>query len=100
MREGREMSNPIRYIKDPWNVLDLLGLVFLLVGLIIRAIDWTSEWGPAFYALSVPMLVSRVLFFAQVLPFQGPMIQASLGESESLCGVATVRRLFVIVYVP
>lgn len=65
------------YFRDQWNVLDALGLFFVLVGLIIRCVDPGSPWGPAFYALSAPLLVSRVLYFAQVLPFQGPMIQVS-----------------------
>lgn len=64
------------YLEDQWNVLDVLALAFLSIGLLIRGVDSTSAWGPAFYALSAPLLVSRVLFFAQVLPFQGPMIQA------------------------
>lgn len=88
VREVREMSNLKRYIKDQWNVLDLLGLVFLFIGLIIRVADSVSELGPAFYALSVPMLVCRVLFFAQVLPFQGPMIQASLQKIQRIHSVA------------
>lgn len=66
------------YLKDKWNVLeDSMGLLCLLVGLIIRWYDWASPWGPAFYALSAPLVVSRVLFYAQILPYQGPMIQAS-----------------------
>ena len=77
-REAREIWRDIpRYFRDQWNVLDALGLLFLLAGLIIRSVDSASSWGPSFYALSAPLLVSRVLFFAQILPFQGPMIQAS-----------------------
>ncbi|CAM9653004.1 unnamed protein product [Ectocarpus sp. 4 AP-2014] len=75
-REAREMWKDIdRYFKDQWNVLDVLGLLCLSIGLVIRGVDWTSPWGTAFYALSAPLFVSRVLFFAQVLPFQGPMIK-------------------------
>lgn len=66
-----------RYVRDPWNVLDVLGLGFLFIGLVFRLTDWASPLGPAFYALSAPLLVSRVLFFAQIVPFLGPMIQAS-----------------------
>lgn len=77
-REACEVWRDIpRYFRDQWNVLDALGLLFLLVGLVIRWVDSANSWGPAFYALSAPLLVSRVLFFAQILPFQGPMIQAS-----------------------
>lgn len=79
LREWREVKRNIRsYFRDQWNVLDALGILCLFVGMVIRWDDWTSPWGPAFYALSAPLVISRVLFFAQVLPFQGPMIQASL----------------------
>lgn len=66
-----------RYFKDQWNVLDLLGILCLLVGMIIIWYDSMNPWGPAFYGLSAPLVVSRVLFFAQILQFQGPMIQVS-----------------------
>lgn len=69
-----------KYFKDQWNVLDALALMCLLIGLVIRGIDWTSPWGPAFYALSAPLIVGRVLFFAQVLRFQGPMIKVGFEE--------------------
>lgn len=76
-REGREIWRDIRsYFKDQWNVLDDLGLLCVFIGMVFRWDDCRSEWGPAFYALSAPLLVSRVLFFAQILSFQGPMIQA------------------------
>lgn len=65
-----------RYFKDQWNVLDALGILCFFVGMVIRWDDWSCPWGPAFYALSAPLVVSRVLFFAQILPFQGPLIQA------------------------
>ena len=66
-----------RYFKDQWNVLDALGILCLFVGMVFRWDDSSSPWGPAFYALSAPLVVSRVLFFAQILHFQGPMVQAS-----------------------
>ena len=79
-----------RYINDQWNVLDALGILCLFVGLVIRWADWTNPWGPAFYALSAPLLVSRILFFAQILPFQGPMIQASVYQYRTFfaCRIA------------
>lgn len=73
------MKRGIRaYFRDQWNVLDAWGLLCLFIGMVFRYHDSTSPWGPAFYALSAPLLVSRVLFFAQILSFQGPMIQASV----------------------
>ncbi|CAM9396391.1 unnamed protein product [Ectocarpus sp. 13 AM-2016] len=84
-REAREMSKDIdRYFKDQWNVLDVLGLLCLSIGLVVRGVDWTSPWGTAFYALSAPLFVSRVLFFAQVLPFQGPMIKVIFRMTTTL----------------
>lgn len=59
-----------------WNALDVLGLLFLLGGFVVRCVDLESTWGRSLYALSAPFMFSRILFFAQILPFQGPMIQA------------------------
>ena len=71
------------YREDAWNVLDVLGLLVSLGGFCVRCfVDHTSPWGRSLYALSAPLLVSRILFFAQVLPFQGPMIQASLDDMQ------------------
>lgn len=66
------------YMEDGWNVLDILGLAVSLGGFGVRCFDPTCPWGRSLYALSAPLLVSRILFFAQVLPFQGPMVQASM----------------------
>lgn len=82
-REGREMRRDVRrYFKDKWNIFDALGLLCLFIGMTIRWNDCSSRWGPAFYALSIPLVTSRVLFFAQILPFQGPMIEVS----SHVCG--------------
>ncbi|CBN74883.1 Transient Receptor Potential Channel [Ectocarpus siliculosus] len=75
-QEGREMARNLgRYCEDQWNALDLLSLLFLTIGLVGRVVDWKSQLGPAFYALGAPLLVSRALFFVQIHPLQGPMIQ-------------------------
>lgn len=77
LRELREMANDTEaYFEDDWNIMDVLGLVVLLAGFVFRSSDSTSPWGRALYALSAPLVFSRALFFAQVLQFQGPMIQA------------------------
>lgn len=68
------------YIADQWNLVDLLGLGLLAGGLIVRYTNETSSLGRTLYALSAPLVFSRVLFFAQMLRFQGPMIQASVGH--------------------
>ncbi|CAM9826259.1 unnamed protein product [Ectocarpus sp. 12 AP-2014] len=63
------------YMTDGWNCLDVLGLAVTLSGFGFRWADPSSPWGRSLYALGAPLLVSRILFFAQVLPFQGPMVQ-------------------------
>lgn len=66
------------YMEDGWNCLGVLGYVVSLGGFIVRWADRTSPWGRGLYALSAPLLFSRTLFFAQVLPYQGPMVQVSV----------------------
>eukprot|EP00752_Nemacystus_decipiens_P008850 g7897.t2 len=97
LREWREMKRNIRrYFRDQWNVLDALGILCLLIGMVIRWDDWTSPWGPAFYALSAPLVVSRVLFFAQILPFQGPMIQVIFHMTSTLLQFGAVMLVVMI----
>lgn len=69
---GRDFSV---YVADHWNILDLLGLGLVTGGLIVRCADGENPWGRALYALSAPLVFSRLLFFAQMLRFHGPMIQ-------------------------
>lgn len=64
-----------KYLTDRWNGLDVLGIMVSLAGFMFRCFDSESPWGRALYALSAPCMVSRLLFFAQILPLQGPMIQ-------------------------
>eukprot|EP00903_Cladosiphon_okamuranus_P019127 g17596.t4 len=82
--EIREMRRDFSlYTANHWNPIDLLGLGLVAGGLVFRFADETSSWGRALYALSAPLLFSRVLFFAQTLRFQGPMVQVlfhMLGE--------------------
>lgn len=76
MAEVRDISRDLHgYLRDRWNALDVLGLTILGCGIVVRAIDMENPWGRALYAMSAPLVFSRVLFFAQILPFQGPMIQ-------------------------
>lgn len=63
------------YLRDPWNVLDVVALLLLAGGLVTRAVKNDEVWGQYLYALSAPALFSRILFFGQILPAQGPMIQ-------------------------
>ena len=68
------------YLQDPWNVFDVLALVMLAGGFFVRLADDGSPWGRALYALSAPLVFSRVLFFVQILQFQGPMIQVGVDQ--------------------
>lgn len=65
------------YLADGWNCLDVLGLAVTLSGFGFRCADPSSPWGRSLYALGAPLLFSRILFFAQVLPHQGPMVKVS-----------------------
>ena len=66
------------YLQDQWNYLDILGFLMIIGGFFVRLADNESPWGRGMYALSAPPIFSRMLFFAQMLQFQGPMIQVSV----------------------
>lgn len=66
------------YMTDHWNILDLLGLGLVTGGIVVRCADGESLWGRSLYALSAPLVFSRLLFFAQMLRFYGPMIQVMM----------------------
>ncbi|CAM9247466.1 unnamed protein product [Scytosiphon promiscuus] len=74
--ELRELRRNVNfYIADHWNPIDLLGLGLAAGGFITRFADRTSSLGRVLYALSAPLIFSRLLFYAQLFRFQGPMIQ-------------------------
>ncbi|CAM9407845.1 unnamed protein product [Scytosiphon promiscuus] len=76
--ELRELRRDVNlYLADHWNPIDLLGLGLAAGGFIARFTDRTSSLGRVLYALSAPLVFSRLLFFAQLFRFQGPMIQVS-----------------------
>lgn len=78
-RETEELRRNFRaYLQDRWNYLDALGFLMLFGGMVSRISDSDNAWGRSLYALSAPMVFSRILFFAQILKFQGPMIQVSM----------------------
>ncbi|CAN0212826.1 unnamed protein product [Ectocarpus sp. 6 AP-2014] len=83
--EGQEMRRDfVLYAADHWNILDLLGLGLVTGGLIVRCADGDNSWGRALYALSAPLIFSRLLFFAQMLRFHGPMIQVVFSMTAEL----------------
>ena len=77
MTEVRTIAeHPRNHLLDGWNLLDVTCLSLMSVGVGFRAFgpaDSTSS--RSLYALSAPMAFTRVLFYAQILPSQGPMIQ-------------------------
>ncbi|CAM9349916.1 unnamed protein product, partial [Hapterophycus canaliculatus] len=77
LTEFREIyENPWEYMRDQWNVLDVTSLILLFVGAIFRAMGGvTDNSSRSCYALSAPLAFARILYFAQALPSQGPMVQ-------------------------
>lgn len=76
-------ENAREYFLDRWNVLDVGCLCLMLVGLCARAFDPADPiLARSMYALSAPLAFTRILFFAQILPSQGPMIQVSRVQGD------------------
>ena len=68
------------YFRDSWNWLDVPALFLLSAGFLVRLWSTTSgndleQVGEALYLLVAPLLFPRILFFAQIYPSQGAMIQ-------------------------
>ena len=85
---GEIVQDPFKYILDKWNVLDVTSLCLMFTGLCYRAFgDADSNASISLYALSAPLAFSRVLFYAQLLPSQGPMIQVNHrhGGADGAC---------------
>lgn len=80
------------YMTDHWNILDLLGLGLVTGGLVVRCTDDESLWGRYLYALSAPLIFSRLLFFAQMLRFHGPMIQVMMNTLHCPLTAEILRR--------
>lgn len=66
------------YRRDPWNVLDVAALLLWGGGFVTRLVKNDEIWGQYLYALSAPALFARLLFYGQILPNQGPMIQVGV----------------------
>ena len=75
---GDIVQDPFKYILDKWNVLDVTFLCLMFMGLCYRAFGGADSNASLYlYALSTPLAFSRLLFYAQILPSQGPMIQVN-----------------------
>ncbi|CAN0108570.1 unnamed protein product, partial [Hapterophycus canaliculatus] len=68
-------ANFFEYFQNKWNWLECLSLSLLAGGLFIRIVDSDVHQGRALFALSAPLVFSRVLFYGQVLKRQGVVIQ-------------------------
>lgn len=66
------------YMKDHWNVLDVMALALCGAAFLVRISDPDNLWGRALYGTGAPLLLFRTLFFAQFLPAQGPMIEVMM----------------------
>lgn len=91
--EGRD-----EYMKDHWNLLDVLALAFCGIAFLVRISDPDSLWGRALYGAAAPLLLFRTLFFVQFLPAQGPMIEVMMenhGDRE-VCSISCAHINVVI----
>ncbi|CAM9739658.1 unnamed protein product [Ectocarpus sp. 12 AP-2014] len=84
------------YFQDPWNAVDVMGLAALSAGLVVRGLDGASPMGQGLYALSAPLFVARVPFFAQILPSQGPMIQVIFAMTAELVRFGIVMLVVMV----
>ncbi|CAM9141307.1 unnamed protein product [Ectocarpus fasciculatus] len=84
------------YFQDPWNAVDVMGLAALSAGLVVRGVDGASSLGQGLYALSAPLFVARILFFAQILPSQGPMIQVLFAMTAELVRFGIVMLVVMV----
>lgn len=76
-------ANFFEYLQDKWNWLECISLSLLAGGLFIRIDDSDVYQGRALFALSAPLVFSRVLFYGQVLQRQGVVIQVRTGKKSA-----------------
>ncbi|CAM9221663.1 unnamed protein product, partial [Laminaria digitata] len=73
---GQMSASFHEYVQDEWNWLESISLLLLAGALFYRIGNSDGETGRALFALSAPLVFSRVLFFGQVLRRQGLVVQA------------------------
>ncbi|CAM9231614.1 unnamed protein product [Scytosiphon promiscuus] len=99
LREVMEIKGGVsKYFEDRWNFFDLPGLLFLTAGMITKLAlgDEAYPVAKALFALSAPLLVSRILFFAQLLRVQGLMIQVIFSMVKLLLQFGVVMGVVMI----
>ncbi|CAM9403921.1 unnamed protein product [Ectocarpus sp. 12 AP-2014] len=101
LTEFREiLEDPWEYMRDQWNLLDVTSLILLLGGAIQRMYGQVDdESSRALYALSAPLAFARILFFAQILPSQGPMIQVMFSMTGLLAKFGMIMLLVMLGFV-
>lgn len=72
---GQMHANFYEYVQDEWNWLESISLVLLAGALFYRIRNSDGFTGRALFAISAPLVSSRVLFFGQVLRRQGLVVQ-------------------------
>eukprot|EP00904_Undaria_pinnatifida_P012808 jgi/Undpi1/8658/HiC_scaffold_25.g11123.m1 len=97
---GDIVQDPFKYILDKWNVLDVTSLCLMFMGLCYRAFGGADSNASLYlYALSTPLAFSRLLFYAQILPSQGPMIQVIVSMTGELVKFVTLMLVVMLGFV-
>lgn len=89
---GQMHAGVYEYVKDEWNWLESISLLLLAGALFYRIGNSDGNTGRALFALSAPLVFSRVLFFGQVLRRQGLVVQVSGVSDERYNQVSNMRR--------
>eukprot|EP00752_Nemacystus_decipiens_P006624 g5955.t1 len=71
----RMWKNFVEYTRNKWNWLECVSLALMAGGLFVRVVDSDVHVGRGLFALSAPLVFSRVLFFGQIWRRQGLVIQ-------------------------
>ncbi|CBN75304.1 Ankyrin Repeat Transient Receptor Potential Channel [Ectocarpus siliculosus] len=101
LTEFREiLDDPWEYMRDQWNLLDVASLTLLLGGVIQRMYGQVDDQSSrALYALSAPLAFARILFFVQILPSQGPIIQVMFSMTGLLAKFGMIMLLVMLGFV-
>ncbi|CAM9209896.1 unnamed protein product [Ectocarpus sp. 6 AP-2014] len=101
LTEFREiLEDPWEYMQDQWNLLDVASLTLLLGGVIQRMYGQVDDQSSrALYALSAPLAFARILFFVQILPSQGPIIQVMFSMTGLLAKFGMIMLLVMLGFV-
>ncbi|CAM9444927.1 unnamed protein product, partial [Discosporangium mesarthrocarpum] len=102
-------SHTRSYYSDRWNMVDFALLSLLSVGLLFRMVTivegntsgelntWDNLFlAQFFFALSAPVLFSRLLFYIQIFPAQGPLIQVIFGMLRLLISFSVLLLVIIL----